>query len=216
MFGNVLFFAETETDVDTFVREYVLGAIDRVERSEFCDGITFDRDEELNPDGGSVVLTVLSDFEDFVERERERWQEHREAGIIEDWETRPASEEGLERRFGARGGELALRLLPLGGRMSRLAYEEFEDDSFPPADDAYPDEEGVTPVGWWMVLHHLTVGNLGYSPREELQMFRAAADEDLRLIAEREGPQAVDDEIDDLKESLEEMRAVVKEGRPGS
>jgi hypothetical protein len=40
-------------------------------------------------------------------------------------------------------------------------------------------------------------------------------DEDLRIIAEREGPDAVDAEIDALVDALEEMREDVKEGRPG-
>lgn len=91
--------------------------------------------------------------------------------------------------------------------MGKLAYEEFDGEPFPPAEDAFPEERG-SPVGWWIALHNLTVGNLGYSPREEVRMYRSVLDEDLRIIAERVGPDAVD--------ALEEMREDVKEGRPGS
>lgn len=61
------------------------------------------------------------------------------------------------------------------------------------------------------MLHPLTAGNLGCSPREELRMYRSTFEEDLGLIAEREGPQAADAEIDDLQR----MRDDVKEGSPG-
>lgn len=215
MFGNVIFVAETEADIDRFVREYVLDAIDRVEESDICDGISFDRDEELPFEGATVVLAVVSDFETVVEHEHEHWERYREQGVIEDWHTKQVSREQGERRFGEQGFELARRLLPLGGQLAKLAYEEFEDEPFPPAEDAYP-EEDASPVGWWAVPHHVTVGNLGYSPREEIRMHRSTLDEDLRLIAEREGPEAVDDEIDAFIDALEEMREDVKEGRPGS
>lgn len=215
MFGNVVFLTETEEDVDQFIREYVLDTIDRVDESGICEGVSFDRDEQLNPDGASVALTVVSDFDAFVDREREHWREYRETGVIDDWQTQRLSREQAERRFGEHGVDLARRLIPLGGKMGKLAYEEFDDEPFPPAEDAYP-EEDASPVGWWVVPHHVTVGNLGYSPREELRMHRSTLDEDLRLIAEREGPEAVDDEIDDLVRALETMREDVKEGRPGS
>lgn len=214
MFGNVAFLTETEEDVDQFIREYVLDAIDRVDESGICKGISFDRDEQLNPDGESVILAVTSDFEAFVDHERERWREYREAGVIDDWQTKQLSRDEVESRFGEHGFELARRLIPLGGKMGKLAYEEFDDEPFPPAEDAYPEEDAM-PTGWWAVPHHVTVGNLGYSPREEIRMHRSTLDEDLRLIAEREGPDAVDDEIDDFIEALEQMREDVKEGRDG-
>lgn len=214
MFGNVVFFTETEEGVDQFIREYVLDAIARVDESGICAGISFDRDEQLNPDGESVVLAVMSDFEAFVDHERGCWRDYREAGVIDDWQTKQFSREEAESRFGEQGFELARRLIPLGGKMGTLAYEAFEDEPFPPTDDAYPEEDGM-PTGWWTVPHHLTVGTLGYSPREEIRMHRSTFEEDLRLIAEREGPDAVDDEIDDFIDALEEMREEVKEGRGG-
>jgi hypothetical protein len=214
VFGHVLFLTESEEDVDQFLQEYVLDAIDRVEESGICEGISFDRDEPLNPDGESVGLIVASDFDAFVEHERERWKEYREEGVIDDWQTRPLSTEQVEERFGKDGFELARRLTPLAGKMGKLAYEEFDGELFPPAEDAFPEERG-SPAGWWLTLHHLTVGNLGYTPREEVRLYRSVLDEDLRIIAEREGPEAVDAEINALIDSLEEMREDVKEGRPG-
>jgi hypothetical protein len=60
--------------------------------------------------------------------------------------------------------------------MGKLAYEEFATEPFPPAEDAYPEENG-SPTGWWAVPHHLTVGNLGHSPRDEIRMYRSTLDE---------------------------------------
>ena len=214
VFGHVLFLTESEEDVDQFIREYVLDAIDRVDETGVCEGISFDRDEPLNPDGESVGLIVASDFDAFVDHEREYWEKYREEGIIDDWRTRPASREQVEERFGENGFDLARRLTSLAGQMGRIAYVEFDDEPFPPAEDAYPKERG-SPVGWWAALHNLTVGNLDYSPREEIRMHRSTLDEDLRIIAEREGPEAVDEEIDDFIDALEDMREDVKEGRPG-
>jgi hypothetical protein len=216
VFGSVVFLTETEEGVDQFIREYVLDAIDRVDELGICEGISFDRDEQLNPDGGSVVLMVASDFEVFVEHERDRWEEFSEADVIDDWKTKQITKEQIESRFGERGSKLARRLLPLSGQMGKLAYEEFDDEHIPPANEAYPEEESAMSVGWWFVPHHMTVGNLGYSPRQEIRMQRSMFDENLRLIAEREGAEAVDAEIDDFIDALEEMREDVKEGRPGS
>lgn len=90
--------------------------------------------------------------------------------VIDDSKTKRLSEEQLAGRFGDRGLELARRLMPLSGKMGRVAYEELEAGSRPPAGDAFPEDDASMAVGWWLVLHHITVGNLGYSPREELRM----------------------------------------------
>jgi len=214
MAGSVLFLTESESAVDQFIREYVLGAIERVKEAPDYDGISFDRDEQLNPEGDSVVLIVFGDFDTFVESERERWEEQQESGLIQDWKTKPLSEEQLEWKFGRQGSELAKQLIPLGGEMAKIAYEQFDEESFPGPVDSDSDGDGWMPVGWWAVPHHVTVGNLGYSPSEEIEMCLAAIEEDLRIIAEREGEESVDREINGMTEQLEAMREEVKDGRP--
>ena len=214
MAGSVLFLTENESAVNQFIREYVLGAIERVEDITDCEGISFDRDEQLNPEGDSVVLIVFGEFDAFVESEQERWEEQQESGLIQDWKTKPLDEEQLEWKFGQRGSELAKRLMPLGGEMAKLAYEQFDKESFPDPINSDPNDDGWMPVGWWTVPHHVTVGNLGYSPSEEIEMCLAAIEEDLRIIAEREGEESVDREINGMTEQLEAMREKVKDGRP--
>ena len=214
MAGSVLFLTDSETDVDRFIREYVLDAIDRTRAIDGCEGISFDRDEQLNPDGDSVVLVVIGDFEAFVDRERERWEQYQESGLIEDWEAISLDDDQLAWKFGEPGTDLATRLLPLGGEMAKVVYEGFEGEPFPDPVDAYPEEDGWFPVGWWSVLHHVTVGNLGYAPSEEIEMCLAAIEADLQIIAERKDPETVDTKIDELLDALEGMREEVKNGRP--
>jgi hypothetical protein len=83
--------------------------------SELCDGISFDRDELLNPDGASVGIIITSDFEAFVEHEQERWAQYRDDGIITDWQTRQLDKAQIEERFGEHGFDLARRLTALAG-----------------------------------------------------------------------------------------------------
>ena len=212
--GIVQFLMECEADLDRFIAEYVLDAIDRAKEIDGCEGISFDRDEQLNPDGDSVILNVVGDFEEFAEHERELWEKHCESGLVEHWEASAIDEEDLGWKFGERGADLAKRLLPLGGKMAKLAYEEFDGEPFPAPVNAYPDDDGCYPAGWYLALHHLTVGNLGYSPSEEIEMCLAAIDEDLRIIAERNGVDEVDNKIDVLIDTLDGMREDVKNGRP--
>lgn len=161
--GNVLFQTDSEEDTDQFIREYVLDAIDRVSEIDGCNGITFDRDEQLNPDGDSVVLSVMGNFETFVDHERDRWNEYQETELVNTWEATSFTDEEVAWKFGENGADLATQLLPLGGEMAKRAYEEFEADPFPHPVDSTPQDDGWIPVGWWLVLHHITVGNLKFS-----------------------------------------------------
>lgn len=212
--GSILFLTETEAATGRFIHEYVLGAMNRGPEIEGCEGISFDRDEQRVDDGDSVTLVVFGDFEAFVASEQERWKDHQTAGLIETWETNSLTDEQLAWKFGEQGAELAKRLLPLGGEMGKLAYQQFDDEPFPHPVDGSPGDNGWMPVSWWTVLHHLTVGNLGYSPSDEIDMCVAAIEEDLRIIAERTGEEAVDAKIDNMIDTLEGLREDVKDGRP--
>lgn len=214
MAGSILFLTDSEEATDRFIHDYVLDLIDRVPDIEGCEGVSFDQDAQMNPDGDSVVLVVVGDIETLVDCEQERWEAHQESGVINQWETKPLSDEQLAWKFGEGGTELAKRLMPLGAKMSKLAYEEFKDEPLPEAVDAHPEDDGWMSVGWWAVPHHLTVGNLGYSPSDEIEMCLAAIEEDLRITAERQGPDATDTMIDEVIDTLEEMREDVKDGRP--
>lgn len=64
-----------------------------------------------------------------------------------------------------------------------------------------------------MVPHHIGFASLDYSAAEEIQMHKARIEEDLKLIAESEGEDAVDKHLDTLLADLEDMREDLKQGR---
>jgi len=213
MSGLVQFFIESTADIDFFIHEYVKNVISRATEIEGCEGVSFDQNVQ-HPDGETVALIAFGDFESFIESEQEVWEKYQEDDLIEAWETRPLSDERLAWKFGERGTELTKRLMTLSGEMSTLAYEQFNDESFPDPVDAFPEDGGVMPMGWWLVTHHITVGNLGYTPGDEVEMCLTAMEEDLRIIAERQDADTADAKIDEIIDALEEMREDVTDGYP--
>jgi hypothetical protein len=214
--AHVRFLTETEDAAERFVREYGLGAVDRAEEIDGCHGVTFALNEPPNPEGGAVTFGVMGKVDAFVDNERHRWETHREAGLIEDWETTKIKQEQTEARLGEQGADLAPnRLFPLAAKMAKLAYEEFdEEEGFPAPVNAFSEDDGHYSVGWGMLPHHLTFANLGYSAAEEMEMYLFCIEEDLRIFAERNDEEIVDAKIDELISSLEDMRGDVKDGRP--
>jgi|AntRauTorcE11898_2_1112593.scaffolds.fasta_scaffold08410_4 hypothetical protein len=214
--ANILFPTENEAKAETFLREYVLDAVTRAEGMEICDGIMFAVNGGAHPEGDMVLIGVMSDVDEFVERECEQWESFREDGIIEGWKRKERTKEELHQMYGEQGCELAKRLLPLSAKMSKLAYEEFADEEFPSAVDAFPDEDSAYPTGWGLVLHHMAFADLDYSADEEIEMHLQGIEEDLRIIGDREGKEAAQTKIDALIESLERMRDKVGHRRPQS
>jgi hypothetical protein len=214
--ANVLFETPDRAMAETFVEEYVLDLIERVEKMEICDGVMFAVNGGAVPSGSAVLLAVMSDTDVLVGRERERWESLHDDGVIDGWERSERSEAELKQQYGEQGFELAKRLLPLSAKMSKLAYEEFDDEEFPAAIDTFPDEDGAYPVGWGLVLHHMAFADLDYTADEEIKMHTKGIEEDLRIIGERDGEQAAQERIDDVIESLESMREKVQHRRPQS
>lgn len=210
--ARVTFATASEQTAEQFVREYLLEAIDRAPDMDGCDGLAFGLNEAPTSDSSSVVVTVLGEPDAFLSAEKSRWEEHRQTGVLQDWDIQRLPQERFEAMFGERGAELSARLMPLADRMASLVYEEFDSlENLPAATDAYPDEE--TNAGWWVVPHHIAFASLDYSAAEEIQMHKAGIEEDLKLIAEFEGEDAVDEHLDALLADLEEMREEVKQGR---
>jgi|AntRauTorcE11898_2_1112593.scaffolds.fasta_scaffold06312_3 hypothetical protein len=210
--ARVSFVTDSEATAEQFVREYLLGAIDRAPEMDGCAGLSFGLNEAPNPDRGSIVVGVLGDADAFLRAEQPRWEEYEQAGTLEGWDVQQLPPEQYKEIFGEQGVELTTRLMPLAERMATLVYEEFDSlENLPAAADTYPDEE--TDVGWWVVPHHIAYASLDYSAVEEIQMHKAGIEEDLKLIAEFEGEDAVDEHLDALLADLEEMRDEVKEGR---
>lgn len=213
----LVFKAPDEDSAERFVREYVLDAIERVNTADGYGELDFALNEPTHPNGGSVGLSITGDVDRFVDDERQRWEQYEESGLINGWERMPTLDrETASNLMGEMGVELGTRRLrPLVARMGRLAYEEFDrDEGFPAAVDTFPEEDSLMGVGWAYILHHLAFANLGYSATDEIDMHIFGIEEDLRIVAERSGGEAVEEHIDRLITTLNEMREDVKEGRP--
>jgi|GEM_PF-2540208 len=215
MITYVHFLTESEKDAEEFIREYVLDAIDRTEDIEGCEGIGLAVNEPPNPDGGSAGMSIWGDFNQVIEQERKHWKSYQERGVISGWESHSVEQEQLATKIGEQGVSLGSRLSPLVGRIAKLVYEEFgPEEPFPEPVDTYPEDTGLYPVGWGYVLHNVTFAGLGYTAEDELDMYLFTIEESLRIFAERNDEDAVDDKIDELVESIEAMRPEIKEGRP--
>lgn len=210
--AHVAVLTESEDAAEQFVREYVLEAVERAPETEGCEGLAFSLNEPPNPDGGSVGMTILGDESTFVNAEKPTWKKYTQDGLVQEWTVDDLPQEHFERVFGEKGSKLAKRLMPLAERMATVVYDEFESlDELPAPYDTYPDE--TTPAGWWTVPHHIAYASLDYSAAEEIKMHKAGIEEDLKLIAEFEGEDAVDSQLDALLADLEDMREDVKKGR---
>jgi hypothetical protein len=202
---------ETEA-VEEFIRKYVLGAIERVADYESSERVSFAPAGTNGRD--SVVFVVWGDPETVMEKERSHIEPHLESGLLDDWAlAQEWSAEEFESMMGEQTAALNNRIGELSAEMAKLAYEEF--DSFPAAVDTYPDEDaGAGPIGWWGVLHNLTV-QVNYDLDEELDAYRYGIEHTLRNFGEYHGEDAVDQRIDELKQALEDMRDEAKSGRLG-
>lgn len=203
---------EDSDAAERLVREYALDAVDRLTDREDSAHATFSFDGEPDvADRNVIVLVYEGDVEGFVADERERWDALVEEGRIEAWGramTVEADEVGGE--TSDEEDELELEIGRLATRCSRLAYETF--DEFPAAVDTFPESDAPAPIGWWALLHTMTV-QANYSLEEELAAYEYGIEHTLRNVAQHRSPEAADALVDDLLDSLESMREDVKGGR---
>lgn len=196
------------------IQEYILDLLDRIETVNWCERVGYAPTGQAPTEGGRVILAFVGDEERIRQNESDRWNELVEEGYAKEWERdEQFSREMMEKVVGEQGTELHLRQLHLASKMSVLAYEEFDD--VPAPVDEYPEDEAPTPVGWWEVLHDLTV-QMGYTLDDELSAYTKGIDHTLKNIAEYESPQRAEEEVDELIQELEDMRQEVTEGRDGS
>jgi len=196
--------------LDEFIREYVLEAVERIEDYESSEQFSFAPAGTNGRD--SLVIAIWGEPEAVIEKERSYFEPYIESGLLKDWElAQDVSAEEFESLMGEQSAALNQRLGELSAEMAKLAYEEF--DSFPAAVDTYPDEDaGAGPIGWWVILHNLTV-QANYGLDEELDAYLYGIEHTLRNFGEYHGEDAVDQRVDELKRSVEEMREEAKDGR---
>lgn len=208
----------TEADARELVTGYAVDAVARARNDDRCDAFTFSLNEPPRQEGGSLGLLLFGASEDFIEAEREQWEALSGEGAIEDWQERPIPEDEMRRaqqsKFGEQGGGLAESIFDLSSTMARHVVGELGGDEFPAAVDEFADEESQYPAGMWLLFHHMAFANFGYSATEEAAMHMEGIEEDLRIFAERNSEDDVDELIDELIDDLDDMREQVKQGRP--
>lgn len=210
---HVLLKAENEGTADRVVREYLVDGIDRLPDADFCDGVSFAFDDHPETGESSVVALVLEgNASTLVAEERSQWDALVEEGYIEEWEQAAVFDhDELDDELSEEYLELSSRISQLSAEMAGLVYEMF--DTRPAPVDTVPDEdEGVPPVGWWSLLHHLT-NQQNYSLEAELRAYEYGIEHTLRNIAEYEGETAAAERLDRHLESLESKREELCKGR---
>lgn len=196
------------------VQEYVLEAVDRLERHPACQGLGFTPAGQKPGIDGLVLLQIVGDTETVIEHERDRWDALVDAGLAEDWTTEtvdPAAQ------WGDNGAALRSRLDTLAARLSKLVYEAF--DTRPHPVDEHPrevgDRETPTGVGWWTLLHILTLQQ-GYSYDEEIEAYTEGMRDALYKTIQYEGFDIASEKIDEVIESLEALRGEARQSADGT
>lgn len=191
-----------------FIEAYLSDAVSRLPETPGCDRIGYAPQGHVLTDEGGVLLFLDGDLGALVELERGKWDALVDDGLLLDWEVTDVTER-FSKTFGERGGELYLRLHHCASLMSEIVFDEFRTP--PAAVDAYPAESSKATIGWWAILHLLTV-HQGYPLEDELDAYAHGLEHTLDNIAEFEGPDRAADTIDELVETLETRRDTITNG----
>lgn len=199
---EVRFQTSGEAASRTLIHEYVLDAIDRLSDTESVEAVSFLQHTHGPPDQAIVSLNIVGDTDEVINRESDRWDELTDAGLTRDWSTTDYTEM-WEQQYGERSLELRLRLSNIANEASAAAFEEFADA--PAIVDAYPEEESAHPIGWYTLLHQLTLQQ-GYSVDEELDAYVQLIDTALENLKHQESDEYVNERIDEIVEMAESTR----------
>lgn len=199
---------------EQFIEEYALEAIDRLTEFEDCNSLMFvpGIDQETGERSG-MSLSGAGDLDALIDYERDRWDTLVEEDVVVEWERELVmGEEEIAESVPQEVAEWHGQLEQLSSEMFKIAYGRFDDlDKVPGAAETFSEYED-TQLGWWVILHNLTV-QMGYDLTEELDVYTHGVEHTLRNFAEYEGEDAAEERIDALIAELEGMREDVKEGR---
>ena len=193
------------------IEEYVLDLVERVPEIDGCERVGYARSGQGPIEGGKVTLVFDGPPEAIEEAEADRWDELVTEDFANEWfQDEERDREMMEDVLGEQGAELHFRQISLTAEMSQLTFEEF--DARPDPVDEFPEEDAPTPIGWWGVLHNLTV-QMGYPLTDEIAAYTQGIRHTLKNIAQYGGPEQAEKELDQVIDELEEMREEIREGR---
>ena len=193
------------------IEEYVLDLVERASEMDGCERVGYARSSQGPIDEGGVSVLFDGSPEQIIAAEADRWDELISAGFADEWTHKEDRNlDAMEAVLGEQGAQLHIRQIDLAGRLSQHTLEEFE--SRPDPVDEFPEEDVPTPIGWWGVLHNLTV-QMGYPLTDEIAAYTQGTKHTLKNIAQYGGPEQAEKELDQVIDELEEMREEIKEGR---
>lgn len=207
--ATIEFHFDSTSDEERFVREYLTGAWERFETTDFWETGWFWPYRQISqydsgPDGGLVRLVFEGEPEVLVEHESSRWDEF--PGLTS-WEVQRYDNLGydslLEQQQDAKGkigGEREYRLKSILPQFS-LAYSSQFEESLPAVDEESP--ENPLQLGFWAVIHDLMV-QCGYDWYDETVACQKAMKNRLKSIAAYQGADAAREEY---KRLLAEWKA---------
>lgn len=210
MSGMVTFRTAGAEGDERLIREYVFEAMDRLPEQPGCEGVAFNplarkaRLSEFDAPGGVLLRIWGRNAESVITRERDRWDELVEAGLADSWEWVP--EEGeLADYMGANGAERYRELHSLASHLSRKIYSEF--DERPDPVDEYPDEDRHAPagVGWWRLLHLLTIQQ-NYRYAQEIDAYTEGIRSTVHTLAEFDSEESALRTLEGVIESLQALQ----------
>lgn len=188
---------------ERLVAEYVVPAMDRLERVEGCDGVRFSRfGRDPRYERGEVKLGIYGDGEAVIAAERDRWDALVEDGLAERW-TRDGEP------FAEASGETQAFLADAyraASRMAAVGYETFEER---PAMVGEVTERGY-PYGTWTAFHVLA-NCMGYSTSEEIDGYTRLLRDRLVTGTQLYGYDEMRARIDDLRAELDAVEDRVDE-----
>lgn len=209
---NIVFKTAGRKEDEAFIREYVWDAIERLENQPSCEAVGFmpltrkAHLAEMNVDGGVLLRITGTDVDRIVEQELDHWDALVSDGFANEW-TQSNTDEDLSSYLGENGADLYAHLELLSAKMSKLVFED--DELTRPVDplDEYPEEERDAPlgVGWWRLLHLLTVQQ-NYRYEEEIDAFAEGMVFALRNIARFDDHERAEAKIDGIIRTLEAVR----------
>ena len=220
-------FRMTVDDERPFLRTYLTDAWDRFDENKAVESAWFWRFGDTAKhgpielidgtvvDGGGVILVVNGDPDPSaaVDAERPRWEELREDGPLESYETkgfRPTFENARQKmieNFGEAGGDLASRLRPIAAEATVELLREFDEDR-PAVGESAP--ENPHPIGDWVLIHYLLKQN-GHDWYDEIDACQRAITNRIRSLASFHDTATARAALEETIEEFERFRAEFEE-----
>lgn len=189
-----------------FIRDYVFDAIDRIPKQTDCEGISYVPAGQKIPNQGLVLLQIVEDVDTVIDLEKSRWDSLIERDLVDSWEMEDFEDE-LVKQWGNKGAKLHTRIDILAAKLSKTVIKAF--DQPPDPIDAYPtesdDRESRFGVGWWRLLHLLTLQQ-GLDYNDEIDCYAVGLQHAIRKLAEYEGAKSANQRLDDLINIFEEIQ----------